>query len=76
MQAIVVGQSREIEMLGGVVRQQSELLEIHRELILGLDQENRRRFEVVERMLDPWGRTFGNPILIDLDLDEVTLVEE
>ena len=80
LQVIVMGQSREIEMLGGVVTCQSELLGIHQELILELDQENRRRFERVERMLDLRGRTFGNPILIDLDpeeqdADEVTLVE-
>ena len=75
-QAIIIGQSNEIKMLGTVVRRLSELLGIHWELILELDWENRRRFEGIERMLDPWGRTFGNPILIDLDLDEVTLVEE
>ena len=56
------------------------MLGVHRDLILELDQENWRRFEGIERMLDPWGRTFGNPILIDLDpedwdLDEVTLAE-
>ena len=79
LQVIVVGQSREIEMLGGVVTWQSELLGIHQELILELDAENRRRFKRMERMLDPQGRTFGNPILIDLDpeddVDEVTLVD-
>ena len=75
-QAIMVGQSREIKMLGDVVRRQSELLGIHWELILALDQEYRRRFEGIERMMDPQGRTFGNPILIDLDPDEVTLVDE
>ena len=79
LQVIVVGQSREIKMLGGVVTQQLELLGIHRELILELDAENRRRFERMERMLDPQGRTFRNPILIDLDpednMDEVTLVD-
>ena len=36
-QAIIMGQSREIEMLGDMVRQQSELLGIHWELILELD---------------------------------------
>ena len=79
-QAIIVGMSREIEMLGDVVQRQSELLGVHRGLILELDQENQRRFERIERMLDLRGRTFGNPILINLDLeegdvDEVTLVE-
>ena len=72
----MVGQSQEIEMLGGVVVRQSELLGIHQELILQLDQENRERFERVERMLDPRGQIFGNLILINLDLDEVTLVDE
>ena len=67
-------------MLGGVVVRQSELLGIHQELILSLERENVRRFERMERMLDPWGRPFGNPILIDLDPEEqeadvVTLVE-
>ena len=63
-------------MLSRVVMRQLELLGIHQELILGLDQENRRRFERVERMLDLQGQTFGNPILINSDPDEVTLVEE
>ena len=81
LQVIVVEQSREIDLLGGVVAQQLELLGIHWDLILRLDQENRARFERVERMLDPRGQTFGNPILIDLDpeedreVDVVTLVE-
>ena len=75
-QAIIVGQGREIEMLGDVVCCQLELLGIHQELILELDLEIRRRFKRVERMLDPRGRTFGNPILINLDPDEVTLVDE
>ena len=80
LQAIVVGQSREIDLLGGVVTQQSELLGIHQELVLTLDQETHRKFNRVERMMDPQGRSFGNPILIDLDpedrdLDEVTLVD-
>ena len=76
LQGIVMGQSREIEMLGNVIIRQSELLGIHQVLILELDGENRRRFKRLERMLDPRGRTFGNPILIDLDPDEVTLVEQ
>ena len=80
LQVMIVGQRREIDMLGDVVWWQSELLGIHWELILQMDQENRRRFKRVERMLDPWGWTFGNPILIDLDpeeavLDVVTLVD-
>ena len=48
--------------------------------ILELDQENQRKFDRLERMLDPRGWTFRNPILIDLDpedweVDVVTLVD-
>ena len=79
MQALTVGMRREIDLLGGVLVRQSELLDIQRRLILELDQENRQKFERLERMLDLWGRTFRNPIVIDLDPedqvdDAVTLV--
>ena len=58
-----------------------ELLGIHQELILTLERENNQKFERIERMLDPRGQTFGNPILVDLDPEEqesdvVTLVEQ
>ena len=77
---VVVGQAREIEMLGGVATRQSELLGIHRDLILMLERENQRKFNWLEKMLDLRGWSFGNPILIDLDLEEreadvITLVE-
>ena len=36
-----------------------------------MDQENHWKFERLERMLDLRGRTFGNLIVIDLDLDQV-----
>ena len=45
------------------------MLQIQWELILAMDMENQRR-------MDPRGRTFRNPIIINLDPDEVTLVEE
>ena len=35
----------------------------------------KRRLDVVERRMDPVGRTMGNPILIEDDKDEVTLVD-
>ena len=80
LQALLVSACREIDLLSGVAVRQSEVLDIQWQLILNLDQENQRRFERVERMLDLRGRTFGNPILIDLDPEEresdvVTLVE-
>ena len=42
---------------------------------MAMDEESRRRIGALERQLDHRGRTFGNPIIIDLDEDEVTLVE-
>ena len=75
MQAVTVGMRREIDLLGGVLVRQSELLDIQRRLILEMDWEQRRRIERLERMMDLQGWTFGNLILIDLDLDEVMLVE-
>ena len=32
--------------------------------------ENHWKFERLERILDPWGRTFGNPILIEDDPED------
>ena len=57
-----------------------EVLDIQRQLILTVEEKNRRRYERIERMLDPRGRTFANPIVIDLEPEEresdvVTLVE-
>ena len=76
LQAVVVGMSWELEMLGDIARCQGELLQIQWELIMAIDKEQQRRIQSLERKLDPRGRTFGNPVLIDLDPDEVTLVEE
>ena len=51
------------------------MLQIQRDLIMVMDEENWRRIGLLERRMDLWGQTFGNPIVIDLDLDEVMLVE-
>ena len=80
LQALLVGVYQEVDLLVGVVTHQLEVLEIYRRLILELDQEHRRRFKRLERMMDPQGQTFRNLILIDLDPEEresdvVTLVE-
>ena len=37
--------------------------------------QERRRLDMLERRLDPMGRTMGNPILIEDNVDEVMLVE-
>ena len=59
------------------------MIRIQRDLILEMDRESqrrskdfKRRMRVVEGILDLWGQTFTNPIMIDLDADEVTLVDE
>ena len=75
LQAVVVGMSRELEMLGDMARHQSELLQIQQELILAMDMENQRRIGALERRMDPRGKTLGNPIIIDLDEDEMMLVK-
>ena len=79
-QALLMSARWEINLLSGVMVRQSEVLDIQHQLILWVEEENRRGLERVERMLDPRGWTFGNPILIDLDPEEresdvVTLVE-
>ena len=75
LQAVVVGMSWELEILGDVVRRQLEMLQIQKDLILAMDEEQQRRIRSLERRMDPRGRTFGNLIVIDLDADEVMLVE-
>ena len=42
---------------------------------MAMDEEQRRRIGVLERRMDPRGRTFGNLIWVEDD-KEVTLVEE
>ena len=80
LQALLMSARWEIDLLSRVAVQQSEVLDIQHQLILNLDQENQKKFERIERLLDLWGWTFRNPILIDLDPEEresdvVTLVE-
>ena len=75
LQVVVVGMSWELEMFGGVVRRQSETLQIQWDLIMAIDKEQRRRISSLERRIDLWGQTFGNLIVIDLDEDEVMLVD-
>ena len=55
---------------------QSEVINIQRNLLLEMEAEHQRMFARLERMIDPVGRTLGNPILIKDDSveDVVTLV--
>ena len=64
LQALAVLSRREIDLLGGVVVRQSKMIDIQRRMLLEMDAENRRKFKQLERMLDPRGRTLGDPIVI------------
>ena len=76
-QALDTAMRRELDLLGGVVVRQSKVINIQRGLLLEMEGEYWRRFERLERMMDPRGWTLGNPILIEDDPveDVVTLVE-
>ena len=76
LQALAVAQRREINIMGGVVVRQSEVIDIQRRLLLMMEGEFNWKLARLERMMGPEGRTIGNPIIIEDDLveDVVTLV--
>ena len=81
LQVLLMSAHRELDLLLGVVVRQSEVINIQQELLLTMEVENQRKFKRIERMLDLRGRTFTNPIVIDLDLEDrgadgVTLVNQ
>ena len=65
LQAMELASHQELDLLGGVVVRQSEVINIQRQLLLEMEAENWRKFERLERMLDPRGWTIGNLILIE-----------
>ena len=70
LQALLVAQSWEMEMMSNVIRVQNEVFQVQSELFLEVERK-----QSWERRMDPVGRTIGNPILIEDDVDEVTLVD-
>ena len=80
LQAIVLTNRREVDLLGDVLGRQTAVIEAQRRLIYGMEEEFNRKLAWLERMMDPVGRTLGNSILIEDDPveDEVVLgmVEE
>ena len=76
LQALTVAQHWEIDLMGGVVVRQSEVINIQCWLLLEMEAEFNWKLEWLERMMDPVGRSLGNPILIEDDPveDVVTLV--
>ena len=78
-QAILRAQTEELELMGGVVGRQTAVIEAQRRLIYGMEEEFNRKLARLERMIDPVGRSLGNPILIEDDdpvEDAVVIIEE
>ena len=73
-QAILWAQTEELELMGGVVGRQTAVIEAQRRLIYGMEEEFNRKLARLERMMDPVGRTLGNPIVIEDDSVEDAVV--
>ena len=76
LQALLVNQGREMEVMSDVIWVQNKAFRVQSTLLLKVEwkqSRERRRLDVLERRMDPVGRTMGNPILIEDD--EVKLVE-
>ena len=65
LQALMLTHHREVELLGDVLGRQTAVIEAQRRLIYGIEEEFNRKLARSERMIDPVGRTLGNPILIE-----------
>ena len=61
-------------MLGDVLGRSTEVIEVQHRLIYGMEEEFNRKLARLERMMDPVGRTLGNPILIEDDPVEDAVV--
>ena len=60
--------------MGDVMGRQTAVIEAQRRLIYGMEAEFNRKLARLERMIDPVGRTLGNPILIEDDPVEDAVV--
>ena len=67
LQAIMLTNRREVDMLGDVLARLTAVIEAQRRLIYGMEEGFNRKLARLERMIDPVGRTLGNPILIEDD---------
>ena len=74
LQAMVLTNSREVGLLGDVMGRQTAVIEAQRRLIYGMEAEFNRKLARLERMIDPAGRSLGNPILIEDDPVEDAVV--
>ena len=74
LQALVLTNRREVDLLGDVLAQSTAVIEAQCRLIYGMEEEFNWKLVRLERMIDPVGRTLGNPILIEDDLVEDAVV--
>ena len=74
LQALVLSNRREVDMLGDVLGRQTAVIEAQRRLIYGMEEEFNRKLARLERMMDLVRRTLGNPILIEDDPVEDAVV--
>ena len=61
-------------MLGDVLGRLTAMIEAQRQLIYGMEEEFNRKLARLERMINPVGRSLGNPILIEDDPVEDAVV--
>ena len=74
LQALVLTNRREVDVLGDILGRQTAVIEAQQQLIYGMEEEFNRKLARLERMMDPVGRTLGNPILIEDDPVEDAVV--
>ena len=74
LQALTLTHHREVELLGDVMGRQTAVIEAQRRLIYGMEESFNRKLARLERMMDPVGRSLGNPILIEDDPVEDAVV--
>ena len=67
LQSLLLGHRREIDVMATVMTRQTEVIEAQRRLIYGMEEEFNRKLGRLERMMDPVGRSLGNPILVEDD---------
>ena len=74
LQSLMLGQHREIDLLGNVIAQQMTVIEAQCRLIYGMEEEFNQKLAWLERMFGLEGRTLGNPIMIKDDPVEDAVV--
>ena len=63
-----------VPSVGDVLGRSTAVIEAQRRLIYGMEEEFNWKLARLERMIDPVGRTLGNPILIEDDPVEDAVV--